>query len=75
LVDCGVQSTVCYVDLGASEDWRNITSQTTLGIADWPYKPTRVFSACFVLTHTFTGKLLGRSPNVPDDFKHCRLAL
>ena len=27
-----------------------VTSQTTLSIVDWPYKPTRVFSACFILT-------------------------
>jgi hypothetical protein len=38
------------------------TSQTTLSIADWPYKPTRVFSACFVLTRTLFGKLPKRSP-------------
>jgi hypothetical protein len=47
----------------------NCTSQATLSIADWPYKPTdwpykptRVFSACFVLTRTFIGKLPGKSP-------------
>jgi len=34
-----------------------VTSHTTLSIADWPYKPTRVFSACFLLTHTLTRKL------------------
>jgi len=39
-----------------------VTSQTVLSIADWPYKPTRVFLACFVLTRTLTGKLPGRSP-------------
>jgi len=40
----------------------NVTSQTTLRIVDWPYKPTRVFSTCFVLTSTLTGELPGRSP-------------
>jgi len=39
-----------------------VTSQTTLSIVDWPYKPTRVFWECFVLTRTLTGKLPGRSP-------------
>jgi len=39
-----------------------VTSQTTLSIVDWPYKPTRVFSTCFFLTRTLTGKLPGRSP-------------
>jgi len=39
-----------------------VTSQTTLSIADWPYKPTQVFSACFVPTRTLTGKLPGRLP-------------
>ena len=34
-----------------------VTSQTTLSNADWPYKPTRVFLTCFVLTRTLTGKL------------------
>jgi len=30
-----------------------VTSRTTLSIADWSHKPTRVFLACFVLTLTF----------------------
>jgi len=34
-----------------------VTSEKTLSITDWPYKPTRVFSACFVLTRTLTGKV------------------
>jgi len=33
-----------------------VTSQMTFRIADWPHKSTRVFSACFVLTRTLTGK-------------------
>jgi hypothetical protein len=40
-----------------------VTSQTTLSIVTWPYKPTRVFSACFVLTHMLTGKLLVGHPS------------
>jgi len=40
---------------------KHVTSQTTLIIVDWSYKPTRVFSTCFVITHTLTGKLPGRS--------------
>jgi len=39
-----------------------ITSQTARRIADWPYKPTRVFSACFVLACMLTGKLSRSSP-------------
>jgi len=40
----------------------SVTSQTTLNIVDWTYKPTRVFSACFVLTRTLIRKIPSRSP-------------
>jgi len=47
--------------------WENdrgvdVASQMTLSIADRPYKSTRVFSVCFVLTRTLIGKLHSRSP-------------
>ena len=38
----------------------NVTSHTTLSIVDWSYKPTQAFSACFVLTRTFTENLSNR---------------
>ena len=34
-----------------------VTSHTALSIVDRPYKPTQVFSACFVLTRTLSRKL------------------
>lgn len=39
-----------------------VTSHTIFRIADWCHRPTRVFSPCFVHTHTLFGKLFRRSP-------------
>ncbi|KAK2409848.1 hypothetical protein QL285_045248 [Trifolium repens] len=39
-----------------------VTPQTAFRMTDRPHKPTRVFSASFVLTCTLSGKLPRRSP-------------